>query len=249
MKRQNLANKPLVNAMIFRAAPVLRMEGEDEKPAGTMDFIASDDAMDRYGTRIAQDWLEDGRIEAFDSNPVVPWSHNYEAPPIGRVVAREVREIAPGRRALVVTIAFDMDDPRAAAIAGQYARGFLSAVSVGFRTQKVTALRELDKGHPWYAEEGYMLSGNSLMELSAVVVPGNPRALAQRGGADWLAREVLAAAPDVLREEVRRALTEDPAMRELVRQYATEARAQEEEARAAAAKLTDASHPFAFLAP
>jgi len=234
----NAPTTPTANAMIFRAAPVLRVEHDsegDDKPAGMMDFIASDDAMDRYGTRIAQDWLEDGRIEAFDANPVVPWSHNYEAPPVGRVVAREVREIAPGRRALVVTIAFDMEDERAAAIAGQYARGFLSAVSVGFRTAKVTALRELDKGHPWYAEEGYMLSGNSLMELSAVVVPGNPRALAQRQAGGQSIREVLASEPDLLREEIRRVLVEEG--------LATARAAAEPDPQPAA----DA--PFAFLVP
>lgn len=231
---------PTANSMIFRSAPVLRVEGE-EKPAGVMDFIASDDAMDRYGTRIVQDWLEDGRIDAFDSNPVVPWNHNYEAQPIGRVTAREVREIAPGRRALVVTIAFDMEDPRASAIAGQYARGFLSAVSVGFRTAKVTALRELDKGHPWYAEEGYMLSGNSLMELSAVVVPGNPRALAQRQGIGQSVRELLTAEPGLLREEVRRILAEDE-VRAMIREAAQPAPVAEPEPTAPDA-------PFAFLVP
>jgi hypothetical protein len=236
---------PTAHSMIFRAAPVLRAEHDgEEKPAGVMDFIASDDAMDRYGTRIAQDWLEDGRIEAFDSNPVVPWSPNYEAPPIGRVTAREVREIAPGRRALVVTIAFDLEDERAAAIAGQYARGFLSAVSVGFRTQKVTALRELDKGHPWYAEEGYMLSGNSLMELSAVVVPGNPRALAQRQGPAWLARELLAQSPDLLREEIRRVLEQDE-FRAMIREAAAAVATVEPEPTPEPVP----ADPFAFLCP
>lgn len=190
---------------------------DDAKVSGRTVFLASDDRLDRYGTRIAQDWMEDGRMVAFDSNPVVPWSHDYSMPPVGRVAEREVREVAPGAMGLYIAVEWDMDDERAASIAGKYARGVLSAVSVGFRSGKVTALSALDKAHPWMAPEGYMLSGNELMEISAVTVPGNPRALAQRDSG-WLAAALVEQAPDVVRAEVVRLLREDASIRALVRE-------------------------------
>lgn len=193
------------------------MMDDDQAQPGRTVFLASDDRLDRYGTRIAQDWLDDGRMAAFDGNPVVPWSHDYSMPPIGRVVSHEVREVAPGANGLYVTVEWDMDDERAAAIAGKYARGVLSAVSVGFRSGKVTALSALDKGHPWFAEDGYMLAGNELMEISAVTVPGNPRALAQRD-TGWLAQALAEQAPATVRAEVLRLLREDAAVRALVRE-------------------------------
>jgi hypothetical protein len=62
-----------------------------------------------------------------------------------------------------------------------------------------------------------MLSGNELMEISAVTVPGNPRALAQRDSG-WLAAALVEQAPDVVRAEVVRLLREDPSIRALVRE-------------------------------
>lgn len=190
---------------------------EEAQAVGRTVFLASDDRLDRYGTRIAQDWLEDGRMSAFDANPVVPWSHDYSQPPVGRVTSREVREVAPGASGLYVAVEWDMDDERAAGIAGKYARGVLSAVSVGFRSARVTALSALDQGHPWRAEDGYMLAGNELMEISAVTVPGNPRALAQRDSG-WLAAALVEQAPDVVRAELVRLLREDQSVRAMLRE-------------------------------
>lgn len=197
---------------------IIRAGMAQETPAaGRTVFLASDDQRDLYGTHIDQDWHDDGRLDSFLANPVVPWAHDYSTPPVGRVVEHDVRQVVPGVRGLYVTVEWDMQDDRAAGIAGKYARGVLSAVSVGFRSSKVTALSALDKGHPWYAEDGYMLSGNHLMEISAVTVPGNPRALAQRDSG-WLAAALVEHAPDVVRAEVVRLLREDPSVRALVRE-------------------------------
>ena len=238
----------------IRAGRVWRAEGEegqDEANAAASDgrtvFLASDDGLDRYQTRIAQDWLEDGRIANFDANPVFAYIHDYEKLPVGRIVGREVKPVGQGITGLFITVEWDLEDEHAARVAGKYARGMMSAVSVGFQPGAWTPLRELDKGHPWYTESpGAMLTRNELYEVSAVVIPGNPRALAQRAAMGWLESGLIASAPEAMRAEGARPIREDQALARLIAEAEGDLPAAHVERIAAEVKAA-APHPFAWL--
>jgi HK97 family phage prohead protease len=205
--------------------------------------LASDDSLDRYDTRIAQDWLDNGRIENFDRNPVVPWAHDYSALPVGRIVSREIKALGEGRSGLVVGVEFDEEDEMGKRVAGQYRRGVLSAFSVGFRPGRTLALASLAEGHPWRAERGYLMADNELMEISAVPVPGNPRAVAERE-ARWLEDAVIEAAPGSLRAEVARILAQDEEVRKLIREIGGDLHD-----KGLPAALPEAKHELSWLFP
>lgn len=121
---------------------------------GTMSFVASTAGVKRDGLKIDQKrW----RLDNYNSNPVVLWAHDYSSLPIGRA------EVLPGDEALTARVAFDLEDPRAAEVYGKYQRGMLNAVSVGWRDVK-------EGDGIWH----------ELLDISAVRVPGDPQALAQR---------------------------------------------------------------------
>lgn len=189
-------------------------------------FVASTDSLDRWGTRIVQDWMEDGRIEPYRANPVISLSHRWGGVSMGRGEDLEVGDVVPGVRGLFLTVAWDMDDDDAAALAGKYARGVMSAGSVGFRSEQEIALAALDKTHPWRADRGYMLQGNHLLEFAVgVLVPGNADALALRSliepaEQDWLRDALLRSAPEATRRHVAALLQDDPDIRRLLREVA-----------------------------
>lgn len=135
-------------------------EGED----GTMRFVASTDSVDRYDSRVMQHW----RLESFNRNPMFLWMHDRRSKPLGRVEAFDVEE----NRSLA-TVQFAPTD------AGEelrvlYAKGFLNAVSVGFRAGSVTYIEDDD-----IVELGSAEHPNELFELSGVTLPGNAEALAE----------------------------------------------------------------------
>ena len=141
---------------------------------GTTKVIASTPSVDRYGDVVAPDW----KLERFAANPVVVWSHDYSSqPPIGKVT-----DLSMDGDALIARIKWDDSEPGSlgATVARQFKEGFLSAVSVGFAPTKSTPRKELPKDHPAAGRSGQFLEGNELLELSAVVVPANPEAVAIR---------------------------------------------------------------------
>ena len=105
------------------------------------------------------------RTDNFLKNPVFLWVHDYMGnnPPIGKVVSLE-KIIG----ALVATVRFDLTDPFAAKIPRKYLAGFLNAVSVGWETLKV---------------DGAVVVESDLLDISAVLVPGDPEALMMRAAA------------------------------------------------------------------
>lgn len=145
----------------------------------TIKFVASTPTPDSYSDVVVQDWITDD----FVANPVIPWGHDYSQPPVGRAVRLAVEPVAEAgweSPVLVAEVEFDMDDPVAARIAGKYARGFLSAVSVGFVPGEYQPRSALSADDPQYAKSGYIFRKNRLKEISAVTVPANPDALAVR---------------------------------------------------------------------
>lgn len=230
---------------IIRAARVMRAEDDPlaKDPSRTL-FVASTDEMDRYRTRIAQDWLDGGRIAAWDANPVIMLMHDYGTLPVGLGVDRRVETLPDGRRALMIEVAWDMDDEAAAKLAGKYARGVMRAGSVGFRTGKVTALSALPKDHPWCSEDGELLEDNELREFSAVAIPGNASALAKArfGQAAWLADGLLQSAPPDLVPELMRAMQTEE-IRRLIIEIAGDHQRSTIEAASAEARR----HPLSWL--
>lgn len=136
------------------------------KKAGMLTGVIGSTAdPDRYGDIVNQEsWL----LDDYKANPVILWAHNAhfveDRPPIGKAVRVEVKD---GN--LEFDIQFDMKDPFAADIFRKYSEGYLNAFSVGFIPHERA---NSDDGKT-------ILINNELLELSAVPVPANPKALNQ----------------------------------------------------------------------
>ena len=135
---------------------------------------ASTPDVDRYGDIVEAPW----RLEHFRANPVIPWGHDYSVPPVGRAVDVEIRD---GQ--LEATIEWDSGDhnPLGTLVAAQFAKGMLSTVSVGFYPGESVQRASLQKDDPRHGQRGMVHRDNELLEISAVTIPANPKALAQRG--------------------------------------------------------------------
>ena len=152
---------------------------EGEKPAvkGRTRVIASTANPDRYDDVVDQStW----KTDRFMRNPVVPWGHDYQIPPVGKVISLSVVE-----GSLTAEIEWDTSEHNALGrlVAAQFEAGFLSAVSVGFRPGRSIARSQMPKESPHYKEAGYgmVFYDCELLEISAVVVPANADALAAKG--------------------------------------------------------------------
>lgn len=123
-------------------------------------FIASTENVGRDGLILeARGW----QLDEFKANPTVLWSHDYrgERPPIGRAENVWV----DGDR-LMADIVFDSEhDEFARSVEGKYRRGVLSSVSVGWDTVESDGRRSLK---------------HTLLDISAVNIPGDPGALMER---------------------------------------------------------------------
>lgn len=167
---------------------------------GITTVVASTADVDRYSDVVAQHW----DLRSYQSNPVVVWAHDYSQAPVGKALDVQVQD---GQ--LMARIQWDAsdDNPAGQRTARQFAEGYMSAVSVGFAPQVSTQRRRLDPEHHWYGESG-MVHGSSdapnmLLEISAVPLPANPQALAQRASDETME------APCSIRSEVLRLLRED----------------------------------------
>ena len=135
-----------------------------------MRFIASDMTEDRDGDVIDQSGWQ---LDRFKENPVFLWAHDYSKAPIGAC-----REVGLDGGKLMIGVEFDEEDDFAKLIKSKYERRILNAVSVGFQP--------LD-AKPREDGKGYEFTSQSLLEVSAVPVPSNPAALAQRSAAEDVA--------------------------------------------------------------
>lgn len=129
-----------------------------ERIDGKMVAVATDETVDRVGDSL--------KIELWDTknykrNPVLLWAHDYRQMPIG--VAKNLR--VEGRKMLFEPVFHEITEA-ARAVGQMFAEGIMSAFSVGF-LQKV----EYDKNGQ-EKQRAY-----ELLEISAVPVPANPRAL------------------------------------------------------------------------
>lgn len=157
-------------AILHTVTPEIRAVGGDDSL--TLEFVISDDSVDRQNDTIAVDGWD---FADYRRNPVVLFGHSHWDPPIGK--SRSV--YIEGN--LVKSIAeFTPQDlnPLGYMVYQLFKKGFMHAVSVGFKPSEYT-----------YAEDrkyGINFIKQSLLEYSAVPVPANPNALvaARSAGVD-----------------------------------------------------------------
>jgi hypothetical protein len=139
-------------------------------------MVASTQTEDRHGDVVMQDGWD---LTNYNKNPVILNSHNYGD--ATEVIAKAVRSeiIGTGKSAkLEQDWKFAVNEnPKAKIIFDLYAGGYLNASSVGF-IPKEFGLQE-DKTTDWS-----VITRAELLEVSAVSVPANARALAKAKGID-----------------------------------------------------------------
>ena len=158
---------------------------QNSTPPAVLDFIASDDTLDRYG-----EVLDPGgwRLDNYRRNPVFQNAHQYGDIifTLGRALLTEVRNV-PGpdgrtRLALYQRVEFAVEANPVARIAYALYKGkFLNAVSVGF----IPLRWEDAEGEAGHADAGPPRAPRcrrryleqELLEVSAVGIPANPAAL------------------------------------------------------------------------
>ncbi|MFH1035262.1 MAG: HK97 family phage prohead protease [Pseudomonadota bacterium] len=138
--------------------------------ARTFWAVASTGQVDRQGDAIeASGW----QVDNFLKNPVIPWAHDYAAPPVAKALAVRVEG-----ESLLFQAQFPTAEEYAFAdtIYKLYRGGYLRAFSVGFAPlESQVEVRQA---------QGRTLTGNhylrqELYEISCVTLPANPQALAQ----------------------------------------------------------------------
>ena len=134
-------------------------------------FVASNAEVDRHGDTVS---LDGWRLDEYRLNPVVLWAHDYRQPAIG-----VTEDVWNDGRALLARIQFA---PTAFAkeVEGLYRQGYQRGVSVGFRPVRFEERRDLRSG----AFLGIQFLEQELLEISAVPVPANSRALLNEGSGE-----------------------------------------------------------------
>ena len=132
-----------------------------------VEFIASDESVDRYGDVIMADGWD---LEPFRSNPIFLWSHDRAAP-IGTVP-----KIGLVGKQLRATVRFAKGKHLADELWSFVKDGVLRAVSVGFTVNSWDDVEEMEN------DDGELTGGlrflkSELLELSLVSVPANRHAL------------------------------------------------------------------------
>ncbi len=141
-----------------------RVDQEDR----TFWAVASTAGGDRMGDEIvAAGWV----LDNFLKNPVIPWAHDYERPPVAKALAVRIEG-----ESLVFQAQFPLPEEYAFAdtIFRLYRGGYLRAFSVGFlplESQRIESLRAGRK----LAGQRYLKQ--ELYEISCVTLPANPDAL------------------------------------------------------------------------
>lgn len=150
--------------------------GASDDPAAPMRFIASTADVARDGMIINADaW----QLDNYRANPVFLFAHDYTAPPIG-----QVQQIDVEKDRLVADVTFDAD-PFSQLVRAKYLSGSMRAVSVGWNTIEMA---------PGNGNEPMRVTKADLLDVSAVPVPADPKALKQHSarGLAAISRDMLA---------------------------------------------------------
>jgi HK97 family phage prohead protease len=153
-----------------------------------MDFVASDETLDRYDEVIK---VTGWQLENFRANPVIPDCHDYSS--IAKILGRATSvTVAEGK--LVNRVEFCLDNPLGSLAYKMAKGGFIKSQSVGFIPLEWSNGVGKDQPARTYTQ-------CELLEISLVVVPANPGAtigLALKSGA--IEKSDLKALADFLKE-------------------------------------------------
>ncbi len=127
--------------------------------------VASTEEADRDGDVIlASGW----ELENFRKNPVVLFAHKYDSPPVAKVTETRIEQ---DRLMFRLQFADRSEYPFADTIFKLYRGGFLRSFSVGFIPKDWEEIRDGANGRLFRKQE--------LLEVSAVPIPTNPKALTE----------------------------------------------------------------------
>jgi HK97 family phage prohead protease len=150
-----------------------------------VDFVISTQTVDRDQDSIA---IDGWQLDNYRKNPVVLWAHDSRQPPVAKSLSEWIQD-----QKLKSTAQFTPKDlnPFGYMTGQMFLKGFLNAVSVGFRSQEAKWAAD-EQNRPW----GIDYFKQELLEYSCVPVPANPEALIDAKSAgidldpmlDWVER-------------------------------------------------------------
>jgi len=142
--------------------------GEDQSRSRSFWVVGSTEDIDRDGDRM----LTDGwHLENFLKNPVIPWAHKYDQPPVAKALTTKVQD---KKLKFLIQFAKAEEYPFADTIYRLYKGKFLNAFSVGFNPIRSEIVERTVNGRK---ARGYDFIEQELWELSACTLPSNPNAL------------------------------------------------------------------------
>jgi len=128
-----------------------------------MDFIASDETLDRYEEKVS---VAGWQLDNFKANPVIPDCHDYSS--IGKILGKALSiGVADGK--LVNRVEFALCNPMGVLAFDLAKGGFLKSQSVGFIPLEWENGKKAGEPARTYVKQ-------ELLEVSLVVVPANPGA-------------------------------------------------------------------------
>lgn len=133
--------------------------------AGIYQAMIMTDGVMRSGDSIE---VAGGLLDGYMKNPIVPWSHNYHEPPVGKCLSLEKQEHGIAARFQFAPVGMSA---RADEIHGLWRGGFLNAVSIGILPLEWVEL----KGDDWFPPRRFMKW--EMVEFSIVSIPNNADAL------------------------------------------------------------------------
>jgi HK97 family phage prohead protease len=152
----------------YRAAEIEK----DESKARTVQFIASDESVDRYGDIIRADGWD---LSNYKKNPVMLFGHNSREPPIGttEVWVNNKKQLMAKATFLPEGVSAFADEIWRIVDAGA-----LRAMSVGFLPTEAPNLIWKNDDEETGIVTGFEFIAQELLENSVVPVPANPQAIA-----------------------------------------------------------------------
>lgn len=134
-----------------------------EAGAEELEFIATDETLDRYHEVIKLDGWE---LEEYRRNPVVPDSHRYDS--IAFLLGNSTDLQIKGGK-MHNRVRFAMDNPLGAMAYRMAKKGFIHSESVGFIPKEWQRGKTDEEPNVTYVRQ-------ELIEISLVIVPANPGA-------------------------------------------------------------------------
>jgi hypothetical protein len=200
ISQDELASMPVEDVFAAKSAGILqRRLGQigivkSDEDSRTITWAISDESTDRMGDVIR---VAGWDLSEYEKNPVILWSHDqgmdHSIPAIGKALRTWKGEKRGGGAALMQEAEFAPGDihPFADTIYQLAIRGFLNAVSVGFRPSEVYVPKSAEEREELkLGPRGVDFRKTELLENSVVNVPANPNAL-QNAMSDMVRRGII----------------------------------------------------------